>query len=278
MIAEEKRVQIETELDALEAEEGVTILWACESGSRAWGFESRDSDYDVRFIYLRRTSDYLRVSPLRDVIEKPISADLDISGWDLPKALGLFRKSNPPLLEWLQSPVVYRQDAQFHAELAALVPEYLSAIGCMYHYLSMAKRDLRSCQNDQEIKLKKYFYLLRPVLSCMWIEQGLGVPPIELRGLLNRILPDGALREQIDALIEQKKQATEKDTIPRIPMLSNFIIEQMAAFRAVTQQASFTSAWGSLDALFRATLLRVNGPGFEAAVGEKGIADTADSM
>ena len=125
MIPQEKFTQIKSELELLEKKENLTVLWACESGSRAWGFESQDSDYDVRFIYLRRTRDYLRASDLRDVIEKPISDDLDISGWDLPKALGLFRKSNPPLLEWLQSPIVYRSDSEFHSAISELIPSYL---------------------------------------------------------------------------------------------------------------------------------------------------------
>ena len=98
-------------LRQIECEEDVTILYACESGSRAWGFESTDSDYDVRFIYLRKTPWYLTIQNKRDVIERPISDELDIAGWDLPKALGLFRKSNPPLLEWLRSPVVYLEEA-----------------------------------------------------------------------------------------------------------------------------------------------------------------------
>jgi len=108
MTSSGKSSQIKAELARIEEDENISILWACESGSRAWGFESQNSDYDVRFIYLQRTEEYLRASDLRDVIEKPISDDLDISGWDLPKALRLFRKSNPPLLEWLQSPIVYQ--------------------------------------------------------------------------------------------------------------------------------------------------------------------------
>jgi len=152
-----KSSQIEAELARIEEEENISILWACESGSRAWGFESQDSDYDVRFIYLRRTAEYLRASDLRDVIEKPISDDLDISGWDLPKALRLFRKSNPPLLEWLQSPIVYQGNDHFHKAISALLPDYFSPIGCMYHYMSMADRNRRSYLDKTQIKLKRYF-------------------------------------------------------------------------------------------------------------------------
>jgi predicted nucleotidyltransferase len=97
------------QLEQIEQEEQVTILYACESGSRAWGFPSQDSDYDVRFIYLHKPEWYLSIYDKRDVIERPINNMLDINGWDLRKALNLFRKSNPPLLEWLQSPIQYKE-------------------------------------------------------------------------------------------------------------------------------------------------------------------------
>ena len=98
--------RIDEELEAIESQNNVKILYACESGSRAWGFPSKDSDYDIRFIYIHRTEWYLRVdnSRLRDVIEKPIDDELDVSGWELRKALILFKKSNPAFIEWLNSP------------------------------------------------------------------------------------------------------------------------------------------------------------------------------
>lgn len=259
MPSPDKFAQIEVELNRIEKEEEVSILWACESGSRAWGFESRDSDYDVRFIYLRRTEEYLRASHLRDVIEKPMSDDLDISGWDLPKALGLFRKSNPPLLEWLQSPIVYRRNQDFHRKISALIPDYFSPVGCMYHYMSMADRNRRNDLNKEEIKLKKYFYMLRPILACMWIDQGMGTPPIEFGKLLERLLPKGELRAEIDALIERKKSGDELDLAQPIPIISDFIISQMEKFTEATKETQFTKAWGPLDDLFRRLLIQVNG-------------------
>ena len=111
------------EISRLEQAHDVTVLYACESGSRAWGFESEDSDYDVRFIYLQRTEWYLTIQNKRDVIEKPIDDELDVSGWDVPKALELLRKSNPPLLEWLQSPIVYKQTSSFIERLRKLMDE-----------------------------------------------------------------------------------------------------------------------------------------------------------
>ncbi len=259
MIEEQIKNEIRDELRAVAREENVTILWACESGSRAWGFESRDSDYDVRFIYLRSTDAYLRVSPLRDVIEKPISNDLDISGWDLQKALGLFRKSNPPLLEWLQSPIVYAEFEGFRESLSALIPQYFSPIGCMYHYMSMADRNRRSYLQQDQIRFKRYFYMLRPVLACMWIEQGLGTPPIEFQCLLDRLVPKGTLRNEIELLMERKKSGDESQSGPQIPIISEFIVDQMNRIKAVTKETQFTSEWSRLDEFFRASLLKVNG-------------------
>ena len=100
---------IHRQLDEIESVHNVSILYAVESGSRAWGFASPDSDFDVRFLYVRPVLDYLRIRPMRDVIELPLTGDLDTNGWDIVKALNLFRSSNPALLEWLRSPIIYRE-------------------------------------------------------------------------------------------------------------------------------------------------------------------------
>lgn len=134
---------ITEQLDRLEREEQVRILYACESGSRAWGFPSQDSDYDVRFIYVRKPEWYLSIFDKRDVIERPISDKLDISGWDLRKALNLYRKSNPPLLEWLQSPIRYAEKYSVTEQLREISPLTFSPKSCMYHYLNMARGNYR---------------------------------------------------------------------------------------------------------------------------------------
>jgi hypothetical protein len=186
--------KIKAELARIERAEGVAILYACESGSRAWGFESDDSDYDVRFIYLRPTRWYLAIQSKPDVIERPIDDEFDVSGWDMPKALKLLRKSNPPLLEWLQSPIVYTQKSTFIDRLRELMNEYYAPISCMYHYLHMAENNFRQYLKGQEVWVKKYFYVLRPVLACIWIERGYGVVPMEFGKLVDRIVDDQALK------------------------------------------------------------------------------------
>lgn len=249
---------IRSELDALAARERITVLWACESGSRAWGFESADSDFDVRFLYLRRTEDYLRVSPVRDVIEVPISNDLDLSGWDLSKALGLLRKSNPPLLEWLQSPITYVEFPGFRDNLWGLAQQYFCPRACMYHYMSMAERNRRTYLESETIRLKRYFYMLRPVFACEWLSTRNSVVPMEFRELLDELMPHGRIRELIDGLLEKKRGGIELGEAPVIPELSDFIVGKMDEFRKIVKGTEFLREWEPLDAYFRQVLNEVH--------------------
>ncbi len=255
MTASSRLDQITAALDQLESEEQITVLWACESGSRAWGFESATSDYDVRFVYLRRTKDYLRVSPLRDVIERPIAEDLDLSGWDLSKALGLFRKSNPSLLEWLQSPIVYRQHGSFQSALLGLVPQYFSPRACMGHYLSVAERNRRNYLMKDQIRLKRYFYMIRPILACHWLERRVGLPPLAFQTLVSELLPEEELRTVIDGLWARKRNGEGLDLAPPIPILSEFISSEMKRLSFSLQEGDETQPWETLDELFRNLLL-----------------------
>jgi len=254
-----KESEIQEALTRVETEHEVTVLYACESGSRAWGFASADSDFDVRFVYLRRTPWYLSIAPRRDVIEIPVSGQLDVSGWDLPKALDLFRRSNPPLLEWIQSPIVYRAKSRLIERLRGLLPSYYSPISCMYHYLSMADGNLREYLKGEEVWTKKYFYVLRPVLACLWIERGLGPAPTEFQKLVDAVAPGGALRAEIERLLEQKRTGGELRKGPRNEVISAFIEGQMTRLRAGQQAPGVTREHGPLDRLFLDTLVEVNG-------------------
>jgi len=253
--------RIEAELARIERAEGVKILYACESGSRAWGFESDDSDYDVRFIYLRPTRWYLTIQRKPDVIERPIDDELDVSGWDVPKALGLLRKSNPPLLEWLQSPIVYTQKSTLVDRLRELMNEYYAPISCMYHYLHMAENNFREHLKGQEVWVKKYFYVLRPVLACIWIERGYGVVPIEFGKLVDRVVVDQGLRNEINSLLEAKRNGAELDRGPRNPVISDFLEQELSRLQAATQPPGKTRDTATLDSLFVDILKEVNGKG-----------------
>jgi predicted nucleotidyltransferase len=212
-------------LKAIEEQSDVTILYACESGSRAWGFASPDSDYDVRFIYAHKRDYYLSIDEQRDVIEVPINKVLDINGWELRKALRLFRKSNAPLYEWLQSPIVYQADNLFASELRSLIPVYFSARAGMHHYLSMAKGVLESELSDEKVKLKKYFYALRPVLAATWIAEAGEAPPMSF-GELRTLMPEN-LNKIAEGLLEIKSKVDESFLIDKYSELNDFVAESV---------------------------------------------------
>ena len=150
------QIRIKTTLADIEQQENVRVLFACESGSRAWGFPSANSDFDVRFIYVRSQADYLRLDEPRDVIERPIVDDLDINGWDLRKTFKLMLKSNPTLMEWLGSPIVYREEPAIASKIRQIAPDFYNPTVAHSHYFSMARTDFRSLQAD-EVSTKRYF-------------------------------------------------------------------------------------------------------------------------
>ncbi|RYZ56204.1 MAG: nucleotidyltransferase domain-containing protein, partial [Sphingobacteriales bacterium] len=192
----------------IEEQHKVRILYACESGSRAWGFPSADSDYDVRFIYTHPLDHYLSIDEYRDVIEIPVNEVLDINGWDIRKALRLFRKSNAPLYEWLQSPIIYSQEDQFAAEVKSMLRDYFCLRAGMHHYLSMAYNAFDELQAAQ-VRAKKYFYCLRPLLATIWIAEKQQLPPMEFR-LLRTLVDDAAWHQAIDELLSLKRHGDEK--------------------------------------------------------------------
>lgn len=246
---------IRSRLDAIQANENVCILYACESGSRAWGFPSADSDYDVRFIYVRPVEWYLSLDDKRDVIERPIEDGLDINGWDLRKVLRLFRKSNPPLLEWLGSPIVYLERGAVAACLRELAKTHYSPSACQFHYLHMARRNFREYLRGETVRVKKYFYVLRPLLAMNWIEQGFGAVPTDFNVLLDKLVIEPNLRAEIERLLSAKRTGAELDRGPRIEPISRFIESELARWEGqkIASQSP-TDLTDKLDGLFRETL------------------------
>ncbi len=219
-------------LRELEARHDVTVLFACESGSRGWGFASPDSDYDVRFIYVHRLPWYLSVEPRRDVIEMPISGDLDVNGWDLRKALQLARRSNPTLLEWLRSPIVYRQDTALMSRFTELVTASFSELRGYYHYASMAKKNFREHLRGDTVRFKKYLYVLRPLLAARWIRAGRGAPPMRFAELAEATVADAAMLGEFNRLLEVKMRSGEAATSPRWEAVHAFIEAELLALQA----------------------------------------------
>lgn len=245
-------------LQRIETQDNVVIFYACESGSRAWGFPSKDSDFDVRFLYVRPVDWYLSIVEKRDVIERPLTDQLDINGWDLKKALGLFRKSNPPLLEWLDSPIIYQEKFSVAAQMRELAKTYYSPSACVYHYLHMAQGNVREYLKGERVWVKKYFYVLRPILAIKWIEQGYGVAPTSFGTLLERIIPSGELKDKVNELIEQKSRGDELDYGDRIPVISDFITAELARLEEDQKQYKNNPAPTLvLDDLFRMALREI---------------------
>lgn len=250
------RARVLDELQRIEAEHQVTVLYACESGSRAWGFASPDSDFDVRFVYVPRTEWYLRVDEPRDVIERPLTDELDISGWELRKALRLMRGANPSLLEWLGSPLVYRADPQALASLRELGQAFYSPRAVRHHYLSMARKNLRGYLLGDTVRLKKYLYVIRPLLAVRWIDQGLGMPPTAFGELLAGTVSEPALQVAIDALLAVKRRSGEAAHGPRDEVLHAFIEAELVRAEGVQQVPVARGDSARLDAMLRETVLR----------------------
>ncbi|ERO60945.1 nucleotidyltransferase domain-containing protein [Pseudomonas piscis] len=221
------RERVLEELARIERERNVQVLYACESGSRAWGFSSTDSDYDVRFIYVEKPEWLIQVDAARDVIERPLDDELDVSGWELRKTLGLLRKSNPTLLEWLDSPLVYRREATATARLRELAETFYSPPAARNHYLSMARKNFRGYLQGDSVRFKKYFYVLRPLLAVRWIDQGRGRPPMTFAELLETV-DDRRLLDEVDELLDLKRRADESAYGPRRPVLHDFIAAELA--------------------------------------------------
>lgn len=228
---------ISEQLSEIEQSRDVRVLYACESGSRAWGFPSADSDFDARFIYVHPRDWYLSVFERRDVIELPIEelagSVYDVNGWDLRKVLRLLAKSNPVLLEWLRSPLRYRVDEAFHAELLDLAARHFSLKAGHYHYFHMARKNFNEHLRGEQVKLKKYFYVLRPVLACQWIERERSAPPMTLVELLDELLPSGLLRDEILHLRERKMSGDELGEAEPNPAIQAFLVSEIERLTAL---------------------------------------------
>ncbi|MDG9666330.1 nucleotidyltransferase domain-containing protein [Hahella sp. CR1] len=226
----EKRIQ-ET-LERIEWEHDVKVLYACESGSRAWGFASRDSDYDVRFIYQRSLSHYLSLGKRRDVIELPIDDELDVSGWDISKALTLLRSGSATLQEWLNSPIVYSRDVVFLAQMKYLASLSARPASLFYHYFSMARNE-RERLAAGEVNAKRYAYMLRTLLAAMWVAEYRTPPPVRFYELKARMLGGGPIVTEVDALLERKAMGNEKEVIRPVLAIDCFADAQFEALETV---------------------------------------------
>lgn len=225
----EARADVMRRLDAIAAAHDVRILLAVESGSRAWGFHSPDSDYDARFLYVRGEDAYLSLEPPRDVIETPIEGLFDVNGWDLAKALKLMMRGNSVIHEWLVSPHVYRAAPRFVAALTPIAQEWRSAYADIHHYHGLlASQWARHIDGRGAVNLKKYFYVVRPALALQWLREKGDAPPMDLRNLLAGVSPPRAAAAALEELRVAKRNASEVGEGARIAALDAYIEAEAA--------------------------------------------------
>lgn len=248
------RKEIERMLNEIEKQRNIKIIYAVESGSRAWGFASPDSDYDVRYIYVRRLEDYVRVDEIRDTIEGPLDDVMDFSGWDLRKALGLLRHTNPSLVEWAHSPIIYRTTLEWE-HIAQIMPGLFDPLSNMHHYFSMANGNWHRHLKDEFVKVKKYFYVLRPVLCCRWLEKHGTPAPVSFDALRAATLPR-SMDSVVDDLLERKKAADEADKIAHIEALDAFLLSEIEHIDKVmsTMEKVMPPDFDVLNTLLRETI------------------------
>jgi len=219
---------IQDKLKEIEKEKSVKILYACETGSRAWGFPSPDSDYDVRMIYMHEQDWYLSLSDKKDTIEMMLdNGELDITGWDFKKCLKLLWKSNGALLERIQSPIVYHNTNGLTEMFRQYADKCFAPIAAMHHYLGMAKNSFDEVESKEEVKLKKLFYALRATLACKWILEEDSIPPIVFMTMVDKLDFDKSLKQRIKELIELKSGKNENYLHPAEKEINAFISQQL---------------------------------------------------
>jgi uncharacterized protein len=224
------RAEVDRRLEAIKADDGVRILMAVESGSRAWGFPSPDSDYDVRFVYIRNRDWYLRLQAGRDVIEQPIVDEIDLNGWDIRKALGLLLKSNAVISEWIESPIRYCDDHPVIEKIRILADDVLDSRALAYHYANLGRNSAeRWLEGDDPVPVKRYFYALRPALAIrhLCLDPSLR-PPMNLQALMAGCDLPPAIAADIDELVEAKKRTNERSNGMRKPSLDRLIHGELA--------------------------------------------------
>lgn len=204
---------IAKQLKDISIQHQINILYACESGSRAWGFPSTDSDYDVRFIYTRPLPWYLSIEGKSDTIILPINDELDINGWDIKKALALMRKYNAPLSEWLMSPIVYLKDNNLSDDIRNLCKMSFSPSRAHYHYMAQAKK-FYEIKDRENYSVKAFLYFFRATLGVLWIEKFETQPPMNIFELIAPLGLKKTIIDQTNALIKFKLTCLEKDRTP----------------------------------------------------------------
>lgn len=218
----------------LEKEKDIKILFAVENGSRAWRMNSKDSDYDVRFVFVRPLKDYIQINPAKDVINTAFDKEgnpcpakgalIDISGFDIFKYTKLLSSSNPTTIEWLMSDIVYygKQNEVFKS----FAENNFNEISLYFHYKSLCKNNYEKyLKSGNLVTYKKYLYAYRGLINARWVEYKHSVPPIIFNKALDGmkdVIPKDII-EKLDNIIYLKSQGKEKDIIQNIVEMDAYI-------------------------------------------------------
>lgn len=243
---------VRMKIKEIEEKENIKVLHVVESGSRAWGFASPDSDYDVRFIYVREKDFYLALRETKDYIDWELNEVLDINGWDLRKALLHFHKSNATLFEWSNSPVVYYTTKEWAELYGNVAKKYFSCKAALYHYYGTANKNYHEYLTGDLVKYKKYFYVLRPLLACKWIEEKKCPPPVLFEELRSGVLEEG-MQALVEELLAKKVTMSEADLAPRIDEINAYIEEKLTYYKQVVESMKDDRRpeWEPLESAFR---------------------------
>lgn len=247
------RKAILEQLSAIEREHDVRIIMAVEAGSRALGYASDGSDYDVRFIYVHRAEWYLSISPSRDVIEMPVSETFDCNGWDIRKALQLARKSNISVSEWLHSPIVYRVDKDLVQILRRAMQTGFQPAASGRHYLSIARNNMHKTSRDV-VRTKWYLCTVRPLLCCRWVLERASPPPMAYRELLNEFLADSEVGRIVHELLDEKQANQGSVTMCQHPALDEFTTSEYSRLSTMCSGNAPLADEALFDNAFRAII------------------------
>ena len=243
---------VRMKIKEIEAKENIRVLHVIESGSRAWGLASPDSDYDVRFIYVRDRNFYLSLRENKDFIDWELNEVLDINGWDIKKVLQHFHKSNATLFEWSNSPVVYYTTDEWKKLYDEVAGQYFACKSSMYHYYGTANKNYHEYLMEDLVKYKKYFYVLRPILACKWIEEKKCPPPVLFDELFDSVLEED-MKPVIADLLAKKVQMSESDKAPKIDKVNQYVEEKLIYYKNLLEgmDDDRNPDWEPLEEVFK---------------------------
>ncbi|MFS0782670.1 DNA polymerase beta superfamily protein [Bacillus sp. 1P06AnD] len=253
------RMIVET-LHQAESAYNIRVLYACESGSRVWGTHTEQSDYDVRFIYIHPREVYLSIDPVgigrkRDVIELPKRQNLDIYGWDLTKSLRLLRKSNPSILEWIHSPIIYMQASNdIYGQLKKVAEDIFSPVPCLHHYVNMAQKNYHDCQHSSTFNKKKWIYAVRSMLLALWTEKNHTFPPFSAHSLLDQFIGAGTIKEKMSSMLLNGTLEEHLDIAQQLGPFLDQEIKRLQHYSRNYKENVHADMTERMDQLFRTTL------------------------